>query len=438
MGNTDKGGSNNRVDESAAGKPAVRTELSRDLGLFSATMIGVGAMIGAGIFVLTGIAAGAAGPGLILAFLLNGFVTFLTAMAYAELGSAFHDAGGGYVWVREGLPQPTGFLSGWMDWFAHMVACSLYALGFGAYFGEVLSELGLKIPYISEDFTSKFLALCVIALFAYINYRGASETGLAGNIVTMAKILILALIVVFGLAKIAGKPVLMENFSPFFPKGFGGVFIAMGLTFIAFEGYEIIAQCSEEIKEPAKNIPRSVFLSILVVVPIYILVAMAAIGSLEESGGMPTWQYLFEQKETAMVEAARHLFPYGAVVLLIGGLFSTMSALNATIYSSSRVSFAMGRDYNLPGFFRKIHIERVTPHWAILVSAVLTAVFAVALPIEDVASASVIMFLLLFLLVNIALINLRRTRPDLDRGFKVPLFPVIPIVAIVTQLGVGA
>jgi amino acid transporter len=118
-----------------------RTEeirLSREMSAFSVTMIGVGAMIGAGIFVLTGIAAGVAGPGLILAFALNGVVTLFTAMAYAELGSCFHDAGGGYLWVKSSLPHPNGFLSGWMSWFAHAVACSLYALGFGAYFGHVL------------------------------------------------------------------------------------------------------------------------------------------------------------------------------------------------------------------------------------------------------------------------------------------------------------
>ena len=119
----------------------VHTELSRDLSLFDITMIGVGAMIGAGIFVLTGIAAGAAGPALILAFALNGIITIFTAMVYAELGSAIPEAGGGYLWVREGLPGPNAFLAGWMSWFAHAVAGSLYALGFGSYLSLVIAEL---------------------------------------------------------------------------------------------------------------------------------------------------------------------------------------------------------------------------------------------------------------------------------------------------------
>ncbi|PIU86157.1 MAG: hypothetical protein CO106_04690 [Deltaproteobacteria bacterium CG_4_9_14_3_um_filter_44_9] len=111
--------------------------LAREMTLMDATLIGVGAMIGAGIFVLIGIAAGVAGPALILSFALNGFVALFTAMSYAELGSCYHDAGGGYLWVKEGLPRWNGFLSGWMSWFAHAVACSLYALGFGAYFEHV-------------------------------------------------------------------------------------------------------------------------------------------------------------------------------------------------------------------------------------------------------------------------------------------------------------
>src|SRR3989304_941085 len=154
--------------------------LSREMSGFSVAWVGVGAMIGAGIFVLTGIAAGVAGPGLLLAFGLNGIVTLFTAMAYAELGSCFHDAGGGYLWVKSSLPHPNGFLSGWMSWFAHAVACSLYALGFGAYFGHVLEGFGVHVPQIPYLSIEKTLAVAASLVFAYINFRGASETGKAG------------------------------------------------------------------------------------------------------------------------------------------------------------------------------------------------------------------------------------------------------------------
>lgn len=405
--------------------------------LLDITMIGVGAMIGAGIFVLTGIAAGLAGPGLLLVFLLNGVVTLFAASAYAELGSSFHDAGGGYLWVKTGLKDPQGFMSGWMSWFAHAVACSLYALGFGAYFSKVLPLLGLPqfdLPLLS---TEKWLAVGVIALFAYINYRGASETGSAGNIVTVSKIIVLAVFIGFGVWITVHRPDWQLTFTgDFLPNGMGKVFIAMGLTFIAFEGYEIIAQCSEEVRNPERNVPRAIFLSLLIVVPIYLLVAFAALGA-APTDGMPAWKFLGEKKETALVDVASHFFHGGGAMILIGGLLSTMSALNATIYSSSRVSFAMGRDRNLPSWFGKVHPVRKTPHWAILASAVLIAIMAAALPIEAVASASDIMFLLLFIQVLWVLIVLRKKRPDLRRGFKVPWVPVVPVIGIILQLGLA-
>jgi amino acid transporter/nucleotide-binding universal stress UspA family protein len=407
--------------------------LSREMSLMDVTLIGVGAMIGAGIFVLTGIAAGVAGPGLILAFALNGFVTLFTAMAYAELGSCFHDAGGGYLWVKEGLPRWNGFLAGWMSWFAHAVACSLYALGFGAYFGYVLKEFGLGLPHWGVLSPEKFLAGIIALLFAYINFRGASETGKVGNLVTTGKIVILLIFVGFGLNLLLNRPDWKDAFIPFLPNGWGGIFKAMGLTFIAFEGYEVIAQCSEEIRSPRKNIPRAVFLSILIVVPIYLLVGTTALGAVKPEH-MTSWDYLALHKETALVELARQFFNGGGIMILVGGLISTMSALNATVYSSSRVAFAMGRDRNFPAFFSKVHAKNFTPHWAILISSVIIILMAVSLPIEDVASAADIMFLLLFLQVNVAMIRLRKKRPDLDRGFFVPLYPWLSILGILMLL----
>ncbi len=407
--------------------------LSREMSLMDATLIGVGAMIGAGIFVLIGIAAGVAGPAIIITFVLNGLVALFTAMSYAELGSCYHDAGGGYLWVKEGLPRWNGFISGWMGWFAHAVACSLYALGFGAYFELVFKEFSINIPQWGFFSAQKLLAAAAAIIFAYVNFRGASETGKIGNLVTITKIVILAIFIGFGAELMLRKPDWTATFSPFMPSGWSGIFKAMGLTFIAFQGFEVIAQSSEEIKNPKKNIPRAVFISLLIVVPIYLLVAVTAIGSVHP-GNMSPWAYLAEKKEIALVDVARNFFSGGGIMLLFGGLISTMSALNATIFSSSRVAFAMGRDRNFPTFFSKVHSKNFTPHWGILVSLVIIIIMAVSLPIEDVASAADIMFLLLFLQVNIAMIRLRKKRPDLDRGFFVPFYPWLSIVGIAMLL----
>lgn len=259
--------------------------LAREMSLMDATLIGVGAMIGAGIFVLIGIAAGVAGPALLFTFGLNAIIALLTAMSYAELGSCYHDAGGGYLWVKEGLPKWNGFLSGWMSWCTHAIACSLYALGFGAYFEHVMMEFSITLPHWGFLSPQKILAASVAILFAYINFRGASETGKIGNLVTVTKIIILLIFIGFGLELIIRQGDWRTTFSPFLPNGFSGVFKAMGLTFIAFQGFEVIAQSCEEIKNPRKNIPRAVFLSLFIVVPIYILVAITAIGTVKPPAG---------------------------------------------------------------------------------------------------------------------------------------------------------
>ncbi|MDF1499222.1 MAG: amino acid permease [Anaerolineales bacterium] len=411
--------------------------LSRDLSLFTITMIGVGGMIGAGIFVLTGIAAGIAGPAVVLAFLLNGLVTLLTAMSYAELGSAFPEAGGGYLWIKEALGNLPGFLSGWVSWYAHAIAGSLYALAFGRFAAEVWLLSGLTTFGLSVGQLSLGLMTVIILIFTAINYIGSSETGTVGNLLTVSKIFILGLLVFFGILAMLRTDVWQYRFSEgFMPNGFLGVLIAMGLTFIAFEGYEIIAQSGEEVIDPRRNIPRAIFVSIGIAVLIYVLVGIVAVGAIRPPEGMRAYEYLGERGEVAIVQVAKDIFPFGigGIVLLLSGLASTTSALNATTYSSSRVSFAMGRDNNLPKMFAEIHPTRHTPHLAVLATGGLMLVFAWTLPIEDVASSASIMFLLLFLLVNLAVLYLRNQRPDLDRGFRVPWFPAIPILAIFSNL----
>jgi amino acid transporter/nucleotide-binding universal stress UspA family protein len=412
----------------------VKITLTRDLGLFDITMIGVGAMIGAGIFVLTGIAAGHAGPALLLAFFLNGLVALFTATSYAELGAALPGAGGGYVWAREGLTPYFGFLGGWMSWFAQAVACSLYSLGFGSFAARLLG-MAHVVPFgLPEHTLALILAVSAAALFTYINYRGAAETGKVGNILTMTKVAILGVLVLFGLKALANRPDWAAEFVPFLPNGIGGVLAAMGLTAIAFEGYEIVAQSGEEVMNPGRNVPRAIFLAIAVVVTIYLAVAFALLGAMQTPDGSPTWRFLGAHAEQAVVQAADRLMPYGTIALLIGGLMSTLSALNATLYSSSRVSFAMGRNRDLPDVFGQIHPARHTPHWAVFFSGALVILMAMLLPIEDVASAADIMFMLLFTMVNVSAITLRWRQPNLYRPFKAPLMPLLPLLGIVSQL----
>jgi amino acid transporter/nucleotide-binding universal stress UspA family protein len=407
---------------------------ARDLGLFDATMIGVGAMIGAGIFVLTGIAAGEAGPASILAFALNGAVTLLTAFAYAELASAIPRAGGGYSFVRMAFPGAAGFVAGWMLWFAYTVACSLYALGFAGYFWEFFHKYtpgfsSAVFGFIGHNPASLVITLLVGIIFIWLNMRGAAVTGKTENVLTVSKIIILMIFIFFGLSHIFDEPDrAMESFTPFFPTGMGGVLVAMGLTFIAFEGYDLIATVAEEIKQPEKNIPRATFIALGVTVVIYLLILFVSMGAIDP-GDSTAWEVLGKFKETAIVRAAEGFMPaIGVAVIVFGGLLSTTSALNATVMAASRVAFSMGRDLWLPRRMSVIHPQRRTPHIAILITGAVLLGIALTLPIEAVGSAASLIFLLTFAFVNLAAIALRRKHPEIPRKYKIPFYPITPIL----------
>jgi hypothetical protein len=222
--------------------------------------------------------------------------------------------------------------------------------------------------------------------------------------------------------------------------GVGGVVAAMGLTFIAFEGYEIIVQTGEEVKNPKKNIPRAIFISLVVVVTLYCLVAFVTIGATfpEQVGGTTSWKFIGENGELGIMKAAELFLPYGAFIVLGGGMVSTLAALNATTFSSARVAFAMGRHYNLPYMLSSIHARNKTPYISVAISGIIMAVMAYALPLDQIALAAGVIFLLLFTQVNVAVITIRRMYGDkLRYGFKVPLFPVIPIIGVFLKLGLA-
>ena len=405
-------------------------------------MVGIAGMIGGAIFVLTGPAIGLAGSAVIFAFIINAIITLFSAMAYAELGSAMPEAGGGYLWIREGLPRPNAFISGWMAWFAHIIAGSLYAVAFGAFLHQLLGPNVAGIlsdqPLFGVIPFDKLIAIASIAAFTYINIKGASETGKTGSIVTIVQLGTILCIIIAGFWTMYNNPNPMANFADFLPTGIAGLIAAMGLTFIAFEGYEIIVQTGEEVKNPKRNIPRAIFISLAIVVTLYCLMAFVSIGAIPSEGGISAWRFIGEGGELGIMKAAETFLPYGTLIVLGGGMVSTLAALNATTYSSARVAFAMGRHYNLPHKLSSIHPVNRTPHIAIVISGMIMAIMAYALPLANIAVAAGVIFLLLFIQVNIAAITIRRIYGNkLSYGFKTPFFPVIPIAGIFLTLGLA-
>lgn len=415
-------------------------QLVRSLGLLDITMVGIAAMIAGAIFILIGPAINLAGGAVIIAFAINGIITLFTAMGYAELGSAMPEAGGGYLWVREGLPRPNAFISGWMAWLAHIIAGSLYAVGFGSFLESLLKMSGLiggQTLLLGIFPIDKLLAVACVAAFTYINFKGTSETGKTGNIVTFIQLGTIGALIVAGFWSMYLHPNWTANFADFIPNGFGGLVAAMGLTFIAFEGYEVIVQTGEEVKNPRKNIPRAIFISLGLVVALYSLVAFVSIAGIFPEG-KPAWQFIGENQELGVMEAARLLLPYGVFIVLAGGIVSSLAGLNATTFSSARVAFAMGRHYNLPHMLSSIHGKNKTPHVAIVISGIIMAIMAFSLPLDQIAIAAGVIFLLLFTQVNIAVITIRKIHGDkLHYGFKTPFFPVIPIIGIFLKIGLA-
>ncbi|WP_263840748.1 APC family permease [Salinibacter sp.] len=398
------------------------------LGLLDATMVGMGAMIGAGIFVLTGLAAEIAGPAAILVFALNGVVTVLTGISYAELASAIPKSGGGYVFVREVFSGPTSFLMGWMLSFAYMIAGALYALGFSSNFVEFVHLYWAGLP--TGPVWHILYALTVVGLFALLNAVSTEASGGAETVVTIIKIIILLVFAGFGAFAVEGS-----NFEPFFARDDSSVAIlkAMGLTFIAFEGYDLIATVTEEVENPRENIPKAIFISLVATVAIYLIVVWVAIGTLGA-------EKLGRAGETGIAEAATSFMPTipllgeGAALIVFGAVFSTVSALNAVVIASSRVVFAMGREDQLPNPLGQISARFGTPLAAVVVSAAVMLGSVVFLPIEQVGRVSSLFFLVSFVVVNWSVIRLRNRRPNMRRPFEMPFYPAIPILAILLNL----
>ena len=425
-------------------KQEVTSELSRELSLFHVTMMGLGMMIGAGIFLGVGNSIHQAGPGgVLLTFALNGVLAIFTAMSYAELSSAIPRAGGAYNFARIGFGRGTSFIAGWMEWFASSVAGSLYSITFAIYVLRYFEQLGL-LSWMGHYFFigEKILAMIIAIFFLYINYRGASETGKIGAFFTFGQILFLIIIGFVGVLVAIKDPSRLQNFNPFLPNGWSKLLVTMGFTYVAFEGFEVIAQAGDETINPKKNLPKAILYSVIIVTFIYVFVAFATViaakSSLLKIDGNPwtgePWQWIGYFKEKGFGESLALLMPMGNFLLTLAVIFASTSALNATIYSATRASYALGRDRMLPKFLSNISKKRKTPANALLFTGIIVIIVATFLPTKDVASSASIMFLFLFFLVNVCVIKIRRDMADeLEYGYIMPLFPIFPILAIILQ-----
>ncbi|SFK81727.1 Amino acid transporter [Halogranum rubrum] len=390
-------------------------ELAKDLGPLAALTIGVGTMIGAGIFVLPGVAVAEAGPLAAGAFVLGGAIALLTALSASELGTAMPKSGGAYYYINHALGPLFGSIAGWANWLGLAFASAFYMFGFGQYvtqFAPVPSVLGLG--------PAKVVALAGAALFIGINYVGAKETGKLQNIIVITLVAILGVFTFVGALSAN-----LETLRPFAPYGTDPLLPVTGLIFVSYLGFVQITSVAEEIKDPGRNLPRAVIGSVLIVTTIYALVLLVVLAAVDNS--------VVANNDTAVVDVARILLgPVGAVALLFGGLLATASSANASILASSRINFAMGRDKIVTPQLNEIHPRFGTPYRSIALTGAFILAFIVFGNLELLSSTGSALHLVIYGLLNIALIVMRVADPeDYNPDYTIPFYPVLPIVGAI-------
>ena len=383
--------------------------LSRDLGLVSALAIGTGTMIAAGIFTLSGLAVGYVGSAAIVSFLLAAVVAAFTALTYCEFTSIYPFSGEGYLYARKTFPPLLAYLVGWCILLGYASSCAFYIASLSSYFNEFIWHVPLAaLP-----------GLVFLAALTLLNMKGTKESGAFQIVVTVAKILLLIWFIAGGLGSL-DTTAITERFSRDIPQ----IASTAALVFITFFGFSAIAASAGEVINPTKTIPRAIFISMLVVTVLYTMVVLVVVVA-----------DLNEYTEAAMGVAARaFLGPVGGAVIVGGAIFSMISASNASILAGSRVALSMSTLRHLPRVFGRINMRTHTPVVALLGAGGSIGLFALLLPLQDLAHFANLVLLTALCFVNAALIVHRRRFPDIERPFRVPLVPLVPALGIVANI----
>ncbi|ESS08087.1 MAG: amino acid transporter, partial [uncultured archaeon A07HN63] len=395
-------------------------ELAKDLGLVSAMTIGIGTMIGAGIFVLPGVAAQEAGPIVVVSFIVGGIIAMVNALSISELGTAMPKAGGGYYYVNQALGPMFGSIAGLGDWMGLAFASAFYSIGFGQYLTTLVPIPGL--PFLTDI---QIGALLAGGIFVAVNYIGAKETGGIQTVIVFTLLSILSVFAVAGWFSFDYATLISEDgLTPF---GTGAILPATALVFVSFLGYAKIATVAEEMKNPGRNLPIAIIGSVGIVTVIYAILVTIMLG-------VVPWPNL--SLDAPVANAARVAFPGGlagiaATVMTLGALLATASSANASILSSARINFAMGRDKIVTDWLNAIHPRFATPYRSIALTGgmILVLIAFLGRDLEILAKAASVLHLMVYALMNLALIVFRETDPaGYDPEFTVPLYPITPIL----------
>ena len=375
-------------------------------------MMGIGGAICAGVFVTLGYAATLAGTALIVAMVLCGIINLFTMLSYAELGAALPSAGGEYTFAKASFGGFFSFVTGWFEWISNMFYAAFSSVGFAFLLSYVVP--GINIP---------ITAVITVTIFTLVNIKGVKETGF---IQTALVIILLGLLGVFAIAGLLTSQS-AGAFELNAPEGFLGVLKASAFIFVVYLGGEAIAVAQAEIKNPGKTIPRAILLSCLALIVIYSTIAFIVFKIVRPEA--------LAGKESPLAYVAEQFMgPIGLGIVTIAGIIAALTSVNTSTMAHSRVAYALARDGYFPKTLFNLHGRFSTPHIAIVLGSILTAAFAATGIVNFVTYATDFGFIIGFVFVNLSLIKLRRDKPSLVRPFKVPFYPLTPLLGIATSI----
>jgi len=412
--------------------------LKKSLTVWDLTALGIGGIIGTGIFVLIGTAVvgdahrPGAGPGIVLSFILSGLACALAALCYAEFAAMLPAAGSAYTYSYATLGEFLAWITGWNLILEYGVACVVVAIGWSGYFNNILKLLGLELPvwasYSPGSVEGGFLnlpAAIISLLVTAVLVLGVKESARTTGVIVVVKVAVVLFFIAVGLWSV--EP---ANWSPFMPYGFQGVGAAAAIVFFAYIGFDAVSTTAEEARNPQRDLPIGIIASLGICTVLYVLVAAVLTGLIP---------YQQIDVHAPVAEALRMVgFKWGAALVAIGALAGITSVLFVMMIGQIRVFFAMSRDGLLGPWLSAVHPRYGTPHRATLLTGVAVSVLAALVPIGEAADMTNIGTLFAFSLVCVAVLVLRRTRPSHPRPFRVPLMPWIPLLGMAACLGLMA
>ncbi|SMC25861.1 amino acid/polyamine/organocation transporter, APC superfamily (TC 2.A.3) [Clostridium acidisoli DSM 12555] len=404
-------------------KSAEKTHLKKNLRAKDIAALGIGAVVGVGIFVATGEGAHLAGPAIIVSFILAAIVACLCGLSYCELATMFPVAGSTYSYAYITFGELVAMIVGWCLTAEYLVACSAVASGWSGTFVGILQSFGINLPHAIIASPSKggildLPAIVITLLLTYMLYYGMKESSRINNIIVCVKLLIIVLFIALGVSHIN-----VENYKPFAPFGFKGIFAGAATIFFSYIGFDAISTTAEEAENPNKDVPRGLFICLAVVSILYISVAFVL------TGMVPFREIISENAVPGAL--ARVGIRWGSALVGVGAILGMISTIIAVLYGQIRVFMVMSRDGLISKSFSKIHKKHNTPYIATAITGIVAAIIAGVLPLDIIVEFLSTGTLISFSVVSLAVIVLRKRMPDFKRIYRCPGVPVTPIITII-------